>query len=219
MSSIDVHSFTFNLAGENTYVLSTSSGEACIIDPGCSTRKEEEVLHTYIDSHRLTPTLCLCTHKHFDHVLGCHFIQQQWGLTPYLSSIDEELLPSVSDQLRLFGVPGSGFSEPSYRPLPCDDSGFTWAGISVRVLSVPGHSPGHVAFYLPDQHIAFTGDALFNESIGRTDLWYGDGSVLLRSICERLLTLPSCTTLYPGHGPSTTVEYEKTHNPFLKKNI
>ena len=217
MHSPHIHVLTFNLAGENTYILSGPGENACIIDPGCSTPEEEQTLREYLERNHLTPTLCLCTHKHFDHIAGCEYVHKTWGVIPKLSDLEDQLVPSLSDQLRFFGLPSPSADDISFELLHVDDlKPITWEGITISLLHIPGHSPGHLVFHLPDYGILFTGDTLFSGGIGRTDLWHGSTSDLISSIRTRLLTLPGETVIYPGHGPSGTIAEEKVSNPFLR---
>lgn len=217
MLPLRIDTLTFGLASENTYVLSTANGKACIVDPGCSSAQEEEQLLQLIHNLGCTPTLCLCTHRHFDHVHGCHFVNQVWGLTPLLSDIEINTMPSLQEQLQWFGLPStSPAPEPEYQPLCAPYDSLSWEGYTLYPLLVPGHSPGHLVFHIPQAQLVLAGDTLFAGGIGRTDLWGGNHHDLVTHIHNVLFRLPPNTVVYSGHGPSTTIGEEIRTNPFLK---
>lgn len=212
---IEIKSFTFNPFAENTYVLhDTESREAVIIDPGCYEKSEQEQLHQYISSHNLKVTMLLNTHCHIDHVLGNAWVKEKYGVKLYIHPEDKATLKSVEAY-----APAYGFQ--TYTPSQADawlkeGENIQLGSSTLEVLFVPGHAPGHVAFYQPGQQFCINGDCLFNGSIGRTDLPGGDFDTLIRSIREKLFSLPDQTVVYCGHGPSTTIGHEKKHNPFCK---
>lgn len=212
-----VKSFVFNPFEENTYVLSDSSGECVIIDPGCYTHQEEHELAEYVRNHGLTPVRLLNTHAHLDHILGNDFVYRQWKLLPELHTADLELLRSAHRYGELWGIRAT----PSPEPVKSLDEGevLRFGSTSLRVLFVPGHCPGHVALYAETEKVIFSGDVLFQGSIGRTDLPGGDYDVLMTSIRERMLTLPDEVMVYSGHGPSTTIGRERSENPFLQEGL
>ena len=212
---IEIKSFTFNPFAENTYILhDTESLEAVIIDPGCYEKAEQEQLHQHISSRNLKVTKLLNTHCHIDHVLGNAWVKEKYGVKLYVHPADEATLKSVEAY-----APAYGFSaySPSQADVHLQEGANIQVGtLALEVLFVPGHAPGHVAFYQPDQQFCINGDCLFNGSIGRTDLPGGDFDTLIRSIREKLFSLPDQTVVYCGHGPSTTIGQEKKYNPFCK---
>ena len=154
------------------------------------------------------------THAHFDHVGGITALLRTAGEVPvHMHPADEPLLRNAVASAARFGLE---IEAPplDYVPLAHGET-VTAAGISARALHTPGHAPGHVAFYLPEGGMVLSGDALFNNSIGRSDLPYGDSEELLASIRRELLTLPPETRVLPGHGGPTTVAAEAASNPFL----
>ena len=212
---IHVESFTFNPFAENTFVLhDTDTLQAAIIDPGCYEPEEQEQLKEYIEEKGLTPTLLLNTHCHIDHVLGNWYVKKTWNLPLQIHQLDAQVLRAVPTY-----APAYGFSR--YQPAEPDQwleegQQLKLGNSTLEILFVPGHAPGHVAFWQPEQKFCINGDCLFFSSIGRTDLPGGDHNTLLRSIREKLFTLPDDTLIYCGHGPSTTIGHEKKTNPFLK---
>lgn len=212
---IHVESFTFNPFAENSFVLyDEDTREAAIIDPGCYEPEEQEVLKNFIEEQGLKPTLLLNTHCHIDHVLGNWFVHKTWQLPLQIHETEAQVLWAVPTYAPMYG-----FSR--YQPLEPElwlkeGQKIKLGSQQLEVLFVPGHAPGHVVFWQPEQKFCINGDCLFSGSIGRTDLPGGDHDTLIRNIREKLLTLPEDTKVYCGHGPATTIGQEKKWNPFLK---
>ena len=193
--------FQFNMLPVNTYVLwDTASRECAIVDAGCYYPKEEETLTEFIDDNKLTVKYLLATHLHFDHCFGNSFVAKKYGVILYAAEADEFLLQNMVRQC------GHYIS---------DKDTFDLGHEKLKAIAVPGHSPGSMAFYAPDSGFVLSGDALFQMSIGRTDLPGGNHHQLIESIRTRLLTLPKETIVYPGHGPETEIGIEQIENPFL----
>lgn len=192
-----------------TYLLSGAEGDAVLVDP---TFEMDEVWE-HLTARSLTLQQIWLTHAHFDHIAGCAVLDQAVpGLPIYLHPADM----SLWTQAGLAGGFGIELPLPQTEPLPLSDGQMLEAGdITAVVRHTPGHSPGHVVFQLPALNCVLTGDLIFRDGIGRSDLPGGDGDVLQRSIAEHILTLPADTILYPGHGLETTVGREKQHNPWL----
>jgi hydroxyacylglutathione hydrolase len=211
---LTVTSFTFSPVQENTYVVYNETGECCIIDPGCYFGNERNELKEFIQTSGLTPKYLLNTHCHLDHVFGNKFIHDTWGLTLHLHEKEKPLLEHAPTFALSWGLPFDNYKgdlillrEGDTIPLGND---------ALQVLFTPGHSPGHICFYCQAQQLVVSGDVLFRESIGRTDLPGGNFDTLISSIRNQLFVLPDDTVIFPGHGPQTTIGYEKIHNPFLK---
>ena len=211
---IPIKIFTVNSFGENCYLLYDETKEAVIIDCGCSSSEEENEISTFITHHQLTLKHHLCTHVHGDHLLGAPFLYKKYGILPEAGTKDILQMPGIRQQALLLGLPRLSEDIPFKRELHAGDC-VKFGHSELHVLEVPGHSPGSLAFYAPSIKAVFVGDALFAGCIGRTDFWGGSHEQLIKSIREELLTLPGETTVYPGHGPKTTIEYEKLHNPYL----
>lgn len=209
--------FTFNSVGENTYLLYDETGEAAIIDCGCMSTAEQNELSTYCLERGLKPTLLLNTHLHFDHCWGNPWAIRQWGLTPHCHSHELTHQPAPSVQFARFGLNLRFEDVPSenYRLIKQGDI-LRFGSTELEVREVPGHSPGHVVFYCREGRFVIAGDTLFYEDIGRTDLWGGNYEQLISGIKEQLLTLPDSTTVYTGHGDSTTIAHERHHNSYLR---
>lgn len=207
--------FEFNMFPVNCYVLSDETGEAAIIDAGCYYADEQQVLKKYIQDNKLTLKLLLNTHLHLDHIFGNAFIVREFGVQPQACKDDEFLLPHTAEHCRMFGF------ELNETPSPLggyinDNDTLRFGNVQLKAIHVPGHSPGGIAFYCKESACLFSGDVLFQGSIGRADLEGGDFNQLRRSIIERLFVLPDETVVYPGHGDSTTIGNEKMDNPFFR---
>ncbi len=216
---LKIKQFTFGPVQENTYVLyDEASREAAIVDPGCMRHSEEDQLRDFIEEQGLEPKLLLCTHQHFDHVWGAAYVLRTWpGLLAYANRIDFEKLPLPSDQLKGYGIPLplEDVPESRYTMVEQDDT-IQLGGETLRVLFVPGHAPGHIAFYAADSGILLSGDTLLLGTIGRTDFWYGDYDQLLAAIKAQYMPLPDETIVFSGHGPETTIGHERRHNSCLR---
>jgi hydroxyacylglutathione hydrolase len=207
-----IRAFEFNPFQENTYVLYDDTGECVIVDPGCYEQDEKEKLSSFIQSNNLKVVKLLNTHCHIDHVLGNAFVKAKYKTKLYIHKNDESLLKAVEAYASNYGL-------YQYQASEADE--YLDEGIDVtmliqtlQVLSLPGHAPGHVAFYHENDKILIGGDVLFYNSIGRTDLPGGNHNTLINSIHQKLFTLPDDVKVYPGHGPDTTIGFEKRKNPF-----
>ena len=210
---ITVKQFTFNDFQENTYILSDPSLETIIIDPGCNTGEEMQLVEDYIKNKNLKPVKLINTHCHIDHVLGNSFIAKTFGLELAVHPAEVELLEAVESYSKLYRI------QYDKSPVPSifleEDQKIRFGNSILKILFVPGHSPGHLAFLDSEQKFIIGGDVLFQGSIGRTDLPGGNYETLIRSIRTKFIPLGDEHTVYPGHGPSTNIGFEKIHNPFL----
>lgn len=211
---ITIKSFEFNYFQENTFLLYDDTREAVLIDCGCCRKEEEKELSDFISENNLTLKHLLCTHLHLDHIFGNGYIHKTYGLLPEANKQDADILPSPSDQARLFGLRQTVENIPIGKYLVGGET-IRFGHSELQVLTVPGHSPGSVAFYNKQNGFAIVGDALFAGSIGRTDLWGGNQEILLAAIRDKLLSLPDETVIYPGHGAETRVIDEQLNNPYL----
>lgn len=209
---LSVKRFEFNPFEENTYLVYDDARQCIVIDPGCSDQEEESVMMRFISSNELKIVMLINTHCHIDHVLGNAFIKNQYHVKLWIHEKEEPLLKSVKAY-----APNYGFYR--YSEAIADEylkeGDFVELGSErLEILFVPGHSPGHIALYHKESKVVLGGDVLFRNSIGRTDLPGGDYNTLIRSIHTKLFTLPDDVTVYCGHGPETTIGYEKRTNPF-----
>ncbi|WP_302237009.1 MBL fold metallo-hydrolase [uncultured Alistipes sp.] len=203
----------FNPIQENTYVLWDETNECVVIDAGNSSPREDAALDNFIAEHGLKPVLAANTHGHFDHTLGVEHLKQRYGIPFALSSKDAFLLENAATSGSIFGVK-VGAMPTVERDLDGEQE-IRFGKTILRVLRTPGHTPGHVAFFDEGSKSLFTGDTLFRESIGRTDLPGGDYSWIMRSILDVLVPLGDEVHVYPGHGPESTIGHEVLYNPFI----
>lgn len=209
---LEVKKFVFNPLMENTYVLFDETGDCIIIDPGCVEKWEENQLTEFIQSKKLTVKKLINTHCHIDHVLGNAFVKRQFNVDLFIHPIEEAMLRAVKSYASNYGFFQYQESTPDHFLNEGDTVAF--GNQLLNVLFVPGHSPGHIALYHPLTKTLISGDVLFENSIGRTDLPGGNFEVLIKSIHQKLFTLPDDVTVYCGHGPETSIGFEKRTNPF-----
>ena len=207
-----IKAFTFNSFSENTYVLYDETGECVIVDPGCQDKTEVAELKKFIEDQQLKPVLLLNTHCHIDHVLGNKPIADAYNLQLAIHEKDLDTLRSVPAYAPMYGFPM--YEELLPQTWLKEGTPVKFGNTGLEVLFTPGHAPGHVVFYHKASGNVIGGDVLFNRSIGRTDLPGGDYDTLIKSIHEKLFTLPDATVVHPGHGPVTTIGDEKAYNPF-----
>ncbi len=213
---LTIKSFTFGPFQENTFVLHDASNECVIIDPGCYTSSEQQELKKYIEEKKLKPVELLNTHCHIDHITGNRFVHDAFGLLPLIHKNDLVMLQNQEKVCTMYGLN----YDPSPMPVKYIDEGdvISFGNTKLQVLFTPGHAPGHVVFYNPENKFVINGDVLFSGSIGRTDLPFGDFATLEHSIKTKLYTLPEETIVYCGHGPETSIGQEKYNNPFVNLN-
>jgi hydroxyacylglutathione hydrolase len=196
--------------GENGYIVwRDGSATAVAIDPGNSVAPMLQLLA----DEGLQIAAVLLTHAHLDHVEGVARLVGETAAPVYLHPADRFLYDHVAQQAQQFGMRVDPLPDVS-RPLEHDQQ-LSIGDVTYHVLHAPGHSPGHVVFHVADADCAFVGDVVFQGSIGRSDLPGGDFTQLIESIRAQVLSMPDDTTLYPGHGPPTTVGHERATNPFL----
>ena len=210
---IHVKTFVCNPYQENTYLLYDDTLECVIIDPGVYTGEEQNAVLKFIAENKLKPVLLLNTHCHIDHVLGNKFVFDTYGLLPQFHEGETAVLHAV-----VAYAPQMGFKyEVSPLPevfLPASGT-INFGSSELELIFAPGHSPAHLCFYSKADGFLIGGDVLFYNSIGRTDLPGGNHQQLIKNIREKLFILPDNVKVYPGHGPATTIGFEKQTNPFL----
>ena len=211
---LSIKQFTFNPVQENTYVVYNEKGECCIIDPGCYFPNERNELKNFISQHRLLPKYLLNTHCHLDHVFGNRFVHDEFGLPLHLHEKEKLVLDNAPASGLMFGLPFDPYKGQLVYIGESDT--ITLGEDRFEILFTPGHSPGSISFYCAEQQFVIAGDVLFRMGVGRTDLPGGNFETLLQSIRSKLFVLPGQVIVYSGHGPQTTIQYEKRHNPFLQ---
>ena len=211
MLSIDT--LVFNSFQVNTYIVSNGERDCLVIDPAFYSPEEVKAFDHYISSNELKIRGQINTHCHVDHVLGVKHMQTAYNC-PLRAHPDEAgLLNNAPMMGEVFGLHVEAF--PGIDQLVHDKESISLGRDTLEAILVPGHSPGSLSYYAPEAGFVITGDALFEGSIGRTDLPGGDFDTLITSIRSRLLTLPPETTVYPGHGDPSTIGEEAANNPFL----
>lgn len=212
---IHVAKLTFNPFQENTYIVYDDTQDCVIFDPGMYTDEERRQFDDFIKEKSLKPVRLINTHCHIDHVFGNNHVHQKYNLPLEIHEGELIVLKQVPEICMMYGIP---YSDPS--PMPdryLQEGDIIEFGTSkLKVIFTPGHSPASISFYNEEKPFIIAGDVLFRESIGRTDLPGGDFTTLLGSIKDKLFIYDDHTIVYPGHGPETTIGYEKVNNPFLQ---
>lgn len=211
---IRVHAFTFNPFQENTYVLSDETGACVIIDPGMCNTGEEKELAEFIYTNSFKPVRLINTHCHIDHILGNDFVSGKFSLPLEAHRLEKTNLDRAAQAAELFGV--NYTPSPSIQVFLNEGDVITFGNSMLDTVFVPGHSPGHLALISHSEKFVIGGDVLFRQSVGRVDLPGANAGDLLKSIREKFYPLPDNYTVYPGHGPETTIGYEKENNYFVK---
>jgi len=214
---VKIQRFTFNPFAENTYVVYDETGEAVIIDPGCYERTEKDELAKFIVSENLHLKYLLNTHCHIDHVLGNYFIKEKYKIPFLIHPKDEPVLKAVKAYAPNYGF--AAYQEATPDGYLSEQEIIQFGNTTLSVLFLPGHAPGHVGFYHAESLSLISGDVLFQQSIGRTDLPGGNFDILIESIQQKIFLLPDAVTIYPGHGDTTTIGEEKISNPFCAINL
>ena len=209
-----VQCFTFNAFEENTYVVYDNTRACAIIDPGCYEQHEQETLSVFIEEHALQVVHLVNTHAHIDHIAGNHYVKATYGVHLALHQQEIDTLQAAEQYAAIYGF--AAYQPTEGEKLLTAGDTIRLGSESLSVLHVPGHSPGHIALYSPQNKLCLCGDVLFKHSIGRTDLPGGNHAVLLQSIRQQLFLLGNDTVIYPGHGPTTTIGAEKKNNIFCQ---
>ncbi len=210
-----IKTFVFNLVEENTYLLYDDSNECVIIDAGCHKPDEKQELKDFIYDNELDVKHLINTHLHFDHCFGANFVCDTFGVELSAHSMDEDFLKHLPEQAARFGFK---ITEPTPKIGNYIKEGdiISFGRQNLKAIHVPGHSPGSIVLYNEKEGLLFTGDVLFQRSIGRTDLPGGNFDLLISGIKNKLFVLPDTTRVFPGHGPETTIGFEKANNFYVK---
>ena len=212
---ISIKNFTFNPFQENTYIAFDESKECIIVDPGCYDETENEILKNFINQNNLKPVALINTHCHLDHIFGNKFVTDTYNLSPIIHKAEIPMLEYASIAAETYGVKLNKL--PRVTSFIEEGDVIKFGNSKFNVLFTPGHAPGHICLVNYEENIILSADVLFNLSIGRTDLPMGDHKTLLKSIKEKLLVLDDKMKVYPGHGPFTSIGFERQNNPFIQK--
>ena len=210
---MEIKRLVLNTLMENTYVVWDETKECAIIDSGNMNARDDAQLVDFIRNNGLKPVLAINTHGHFDHVSGVAHLKECYDVKFACSSKDAFLVESAAQQSAMFGM--------QCRPAPAIDidldqmESISFGNTTLKVIKTPGHTPGHVSLFNAEQRVLFTGDTLFRESIGRTDLPGGDYSWIMTSILEQIVPLGDDVVIYPGHESDSTIGHETLYNPFI----
>jgi len=209
-----IKSFIFNTFQVNCYILYDESGEAVVVDAGCFDPQEVAFLRDFLSREKLRLVRNLNTHTHIDHILGNHHIAKHFGINPEFHQDGTIFFHTVHEIAASFGYTLNGIPEP--KGFLADGEIIRFGNSELKVLHTPGHADGSICLYHQAGNLVLTGDVIFRDTIGRTDLPTGNFDLLMKSIREKLFVLPDDTVVYPGHGPETTIGYEKMNNPFIR---
>jgi hydroxyacylglutathione hydrolase len=210
---LTVKRFIFNPIQENTYVVYNGKDACAIIDPGCYFPEEKQSLATWLKENHLQPNILLNTHCHLDHVFGNKWAAGHFHLELQMGEHELWTFKFAPESGIRWGMPFENYSGNIIYLKEGDK--IRLGEDSLEVLFTPGHSVGHIVFYDRAQGFLIGGDVLFRMGIGRTDIPGGNTNTLLKTIREKLFSLPDDVIVYPGHGEPTTIGYEKAYNPFL----
>ncbi len=211
---LNIKTFVFNPFMQNTFVLYDETKEAVIIDCGCLYENEQNELKQFVANNDLTIKYLLNTHLHLDHQFGNAFAATTFGILPIAHKNDEKLIDNITSQAMMFGIPQKVEAQKLGGYIAEGDE-ISFGNTTLQAIFVPGHSAGSICFYSSKDKVLIAGDVLFAGSIGRTDLPGGNFAQLTEGIRQKLFILPPDTTVYPGHGPTTTIGNEIKNNPFF----
>ena len=211
---IEIKKIAFGPFQENSYIIwDRISKECAVVDPGCITEQEEKVVESFIKDNKLVVKYLIVTHCHLDHVAGCTFIKEKYNSEYYIPEEDLPLHLNVPQQASAFRVNMKTPPEPD--KFITEETTLSIGKNKLEFIHTPGHTPGGYCIYMREDNKCITGDTLFYDSIGRTDLWGGDYETLINSIVNKLMVLPDNTEIYSGHGDKSTIYREKKENPFF----
>lgn len=210
MAETKIGRIVLGVAQTNCYFLYLEGSKDCIvIDPA----DQGGNIHKALERNGFQVKAILLTHGHFDHIWGTKELRELSGAKLYALDEEKELLGNARKNVSAqTGRPYTVEADVYVK----DGEELTLAGLHFRVIATPGHTQGSCCYYFPEAGFLVSGDTLFQESVGRTDLPTGSGSMLVRSVREKLFPLPEDTKVYPGHGDSTTIGFEKKYNPFCQ---
>ena len=206
--------FVFNPIQENTYIVWDETKECVVIDAGNASAREDRILSDFIEEQGLKPVMAINTHCHFDHILGVEYVRETYGAKFAASSADNAIMLGSKQHCAMFGLEVGALPETIDVDLASTEE-IHFGNTTLRVIPTPGHTPGGVSLLHEESKSLFTGDTLFRECIGRTDLPGGDYPTIMRSILGNILPLGDEVTVYPGHGEKSNIGHESLYNAFV----
>lgn len=212
---LDIKKIECNMLSENCYIVSDETKECMIVDCGAFDEPEHQAIANYITSEGLRPVLYVLTHGHFDHILGSKWITETYGIQPVICERDAERYKTFREDCNMFGIVVD-YDMPAIGRCVNDGDDVSFGNHTFKVIHTPGHSKGSVVYYCAEEAVAFSGDTLFRNSIGRTDLPGGSMFQIIQSL-RMIMQLPDDTRVLPGHGPETSIGYEGASNPYLDR--
>ena len=205
-----IKKYVVGMIGTNCYlVINEETKESVMVDPGAYPAKVKNA----VKEQGLKLKAVLLTHAHFDHIMGLSDVVEDVKVPVYVEEADLPMMTDGESNLSSTYVRGGYRFEEAVSV--SDGQQLEIAGFQFRVIHTPGHTPGGCCYYMEQEGVLFSGDTLFQTSVGRSDFPGGSASALVRSVKEKLLVLPEETHVYPGHMEETTIGYEKLHNPFI----
>lgn len=212
---LKIKQFVFNMFGVNTYLITDKdTGDTAVIDPGMIDAAEKREFDDYVSANNLKITQIINTHLHLDHCFGDNYVRDKYGVKVAANINDQPLGDDIPAQMARFG--GRIKADPVKIDVALKDGDIIKIGDSeLRVITTPGHSPGGISLYSAEGGFLISGDTLFRFGVGRTDLPGGDHNTLIKSIREKLMTLPDDTKVLPGHDRFSTIADERRHNPYI----
>lgn len=210
---MEIFKLVFSPIEVNTYIFADQDRKCAVIDCGCYNEAEFKLLTGFLEEKELQPVLLLNTHCHLDHIFGNKLFLEKYNLGAFCHREEEMNRKNCLKHAIFFGLTMDIPPEPA--GLIDDGQIISFGSVKLKALHVPGHSPGSLAFYCEEVKTVFTGDALFAGSIGRSDIPGGNHDTLIKSIKNKLFTLPPETVVYPGHGESSSIGEEIRTNPYF----
>ncbi|MDY5321484.1 MAG: MBL fold metallo-hydrolase [Prevotella sp.] len=213
---LNIVRFVCNPIQENTYVMSDETNECVIVDCGAFFPEERKAIVDYIRSNHLVPKHLIATHGHIDHNFGNNTMFEEFGLQPEVHADEAQLMDTLPEQAESFCNITFDYEMPAVGRFLSANDKICFGSHTFTILETPGHTPGSVFYYCKEENVAFSGDTLFHNSVGRTDIPGGSMFLLIQSL-RAISQLPDETQILPGHGDYTTMGKEQTSNPYLDR--
>ena len=213
---LNIVRFVCNPIQENTYVMSDETNECVVVDCGAFFPEERKAIVDYIRSNHLVPKHLIATHGHIDHNFGNNTMFEEFGLKPEVHADEAQLMDTLPEQAESFCNITLDYEMPAVGRFLSANDKICFGSHTFTILETPGHTPGSVFYYCKEENVAFSGDTLFHNSVGRTDIPGGSMFLLIQSL-RAISQLPDETQILPGHGDYTTMGKEQTSNPYLDR--